>query len=182
MKEANLQRNWSASVTIQLHSSLSHRNLQFSQAMFPGKGNTLFPIISGLFQFWLSQFSFSLARGIDQHFGDQQCCLYKHVCPGDDPETCCFWSLWLSSQPLQHLRQYHRHHQVTRPLGISWNTYRKDYHRACTLFQKEFSSYTERNWADAQGQGLGDQDVFSQYLMLILCKPDSISVLQFSPL
>lgn len=152
------------------------------QTLFPGKGNTLFPIVSGLFQFWLSEFAFSLAKGIDQHLGDQQCCFYKHVCPGDDPETCCFWSLWLPSQPLQHLWQYHRHHQVTRALGINWNTRRKEYHRACTLFQKGFSSCTERSWADALGRGLGDQDVFSQDSVLVLHKPHSISVPQFSPL
>lgn len=113
------------------------------QSLSPGNSGTLFPIIAGLFQFWLSEFAFSPARGIDQHLGDQQRCLYKHVCPGDDPETCCFWSLWLPPQPLQHLWQYHRHHQVTGALGMNWNTYRRvlqSLHIFMCLFEKDLAA------------------------------------------
>lgn len=43
------------------------------------------------------------AGGVDQYFGDLQCCVYQHVCPRDDLETHRLWSLRLSPQPLQHL-------------------------------------------------------------------------------
>lgn len=95
-----------------------------------------------------SEFPFSPARGTDQHLGDQQRCLYKHVCPGNDPETCCFWPLWLPPQPLQHLWQYHRHHQVIRVLGINWNTYSREHHKvcgfSCAFYRKNLAAVTEK--------------------------------------
>lgn len=55
------------------------------------------------------------AAGADGYIGDQQHGVYQPVQPGDAAQAPGPGPLWLHQEPLQRLRQRHRHHQVGFP-------------------------------------------------------------------
>lgn len=56
------------------------------------------------------------ATGADWYIGDQQHGVYQPVQPGDAAQAPGPGYLWLHQEPLQRLRQRHRHHQVGLPV------------------------------------------------------------------